>query len=91
MNPAPTAARIAKARKRIAATDAGDLARLRTKLWGLLERVENVIACEGVTVDNIKLTYAFTQLGATFTKTVEVGELEARVAALEVKGDKHGA
>lgn len=83
-NPDPSKAREAKARKRLETTDPGDFQRLKGKLWALLDKMEETLAATGkITPENVRVVYAFTQVAATFAKIHEIGELEARVAALE--------
>ena len=82
MNPNPTKARLAKK----SARKPGNLQALQRKLWGAIVHAEEVL--EGASRDQdreltLKAIHALSQCGGQYAKLLEIGELEARVAALE--------
>ncbi|MBZ0160969.1 MAG: hypothetical protein K8G79_12695 [bacterium] len=77
LNPVP--GRLAKRAKRAS----GDVARLQTKLWQSVLQAESVMLKEGDDVLKLKAIHCLSQVAASFLKCVEVGELEARLEALE--------
>jgi hypothetical protein len=79
LNPVP--GRLAKRAKRAT----GDIARLQTKLWQAILRAEVVMETGGDDYLALKAAHCLAQVAACFLKAVEVGELEARLEALETK------
>ena len=63
---------------------AGDVAALRAVLWKFITRLQQHIE-EQPTIDAevLRAGHALIQAGGLFLKSVEVGELEARIARLE--------
>lgn len=83
-NPNPYQARQGRARKRQDA--AGSVEDLQAALWRAIDRLnESLKSKKGADVDDAALRrmHALCQLGGVYLKVVEVGELEARIAALE--------
>ena len=86
-NPSPHKARIAKKRK----GKPGDMPRLLRVVWSALLEAERVM--ESTDSDNPELTlkavHAVSQCAGQYAKLLEVGELEARIVALEVQAQEH--
>jgi len=88
-NPNPTAARQARKRKRRGKP--GSIEDARALLWRALERAGELLEAETVEdgvsrPDNhtaLRAIHAISQGAAAYARIVEVGELEARLAALE--------
>ncbi|WP_424951021.1 hypothetical protein [Deinococcus sp.] len=89
-NPNPTTARQAKKRKR--RSKPGSIEDARALLWKALQRAGELLEAEtvkedgSVTPDNhtaLRAIDAISQGAAAYARIVEVGELEARIAALE--------
>jgi hypothetical protein len=78
-NPNPVKARLQKALKQ----KAGDLEALRQRTWGVLEVSYADVAAAETPDDRRRAILAFVQVAATYTRTYEVGELEARLKVLE--------
>jgi hypothetical protein len=78
-NPSPTQARLAKK----SARKPGDLRAIQRKLWGAVLHAEEVM--ERAVEDEVRLRaiHALSQACGQYAKLLEVGELEARLAALE--------
>jgi len=89
-NPNPTAAR--RARKAKAVSKLGDIQTLRERLWDTLERMQRHVAAtsEGdiLTPEAQAVLRLLPQIAGCYLKANEVGELEARIAALEAKHGK---
>lgn len=84
MNPSPHKARAARKRK----AKPGTVADLTALLWRAIDRLEAHLGtvADGEEIDTAelcKLTHAISQTAGTYLKALEVGELEARLAALE--------
>jgi hypothetical protein len=89
-NPDPSKARQAKKRKRRGKP--GSIEDARALLWRALERAGLLLGAEtvkedgSVTPDNhtaLRAIHAISQGAAAYARIVEVGELEARILALE--------
>jgi len=89
-NPNPTQARQAKRRKRRGKP--GSIEDARALLWRALERAGELLEAETVKEDGsmapdnhtaLRAIHAISQGAAAYARIVEVGELEARIAALE--------
>ena len=78
-NADPTKARQAKKRKR----KPGNLQAVAAKLWAALEAAEELLAEDDPHL-RLKAVHAVSQVAVSYTKVYEVGELEARLQALEV-------
>jgi len=92
-NPNPTPARQAKRRKRRGKP--GSIEDARALLWRALERAGELLEAETVKEDGstapdnhtaLRAIHAISQGAAAYARIVEVGELEARIAALEGEG-----
>lgn len=84
MNPSPHQAR--QARKRRA--EPGTVRQLQAVLWRAISHLEDHLntAADREQVDTgelVRLTHALSQAAGPYLKTLEVGELEARLTALE--------
>lgn len=77
LNPVP--GRLAKRAKR----HSGDVARLQGKLWQAILQAESVMLKEGDDLLKLKAIHCLSQTAASFLKCAEVGEIEARLEALE--------
>ena len=77
-NPSPHEARQAKKRKR----KPGNLQAVAVKLWAALEAAEELLAEEDPHL-RLKAVHAVSQVAGSYAKVYEVGELEARLQALE--------
>lgn len=86
-NPNPFKAR--QGRKRRQQEAAGSLADLQAALWRAIERLDASLTtgpggrARGVDDKALRRMHALCQLGGVYMKALEVGELEARIAALE--------
>lgn len=85
-NPNPHQARAAKRRKR----GAGSVQELQAVLWALVQQVRDDLEKRGADGEpalpfevRLKGVHALSQVSGTYLKATEVGELEARLAALE--------
>ena len=91
-NPNPAKARQAKKRKRRG--EPGSIEDARALLWKALQRAGELLNAETVEdgvsrPDNhtaLRAIHAISQGAAAYARIVEVGELEARLAALEAQG-----
>ena len=83
MNPNPTQARQAKRRRRRG--QPGTLEDARALLWRALTRAGDLLEEEDPLL-SLKAIHAVSQGAAAYARIVEVGELEARIAALEAAG-----
>ncbi|HEX9950444.1 MAG TPA: hypothetical protein VGB53_01635 [Rubricoccaceae bacterium] len=82
-NTAP--ARIKKAQNRRAAAAAtGTLDDVKLKLWTAIERVDGLMT-DADTQTVLKATHALVQACGAYTKVLEVGEIEARLAGVEAR------
>lgn len=79
-NADPTKARQAKKRKRLG--QMGTLDDARALLWKALERAADILESEDAVL-TLKAIHAVSQGAAVYARIVEVGELEARLTALE--------
>lgn len=79
MNPNPVEARKAKRAKR---RKGGSLEHARVLLWQALERAAELLNEDDPAL-SLKAVHAISQGASSFAKLVEVGEFEARLAALE--------
>ena len=82
-NTAP--ARMGKKKKaERAAERAGTLEEVRLKLWRCIGRVEEILVDEGADATvTLKAAHCLSQTASTYVRLTEVGELEARLTALE--------
>ena len=79
-NADPTKARQAKRRKKL--SQLGTLEDARALLWKALQRAGVILENEDDTL-SLKAIHAVSQGAAAYARIIEVGELEARLAALE--------
>lgn len=77
-NPNPHEARVARKRKR----KPRDLQAVAAKLWAALETAEELLGHEDDQM-KLKAVHAVSQVAGSYARVYEVGELEARIAALE--------
>lgn len=77
LNPVP--GRLAKRARRAA----GDVGRLQQKLWQSILQAETVMLKEADDALTLKAAHCLSQVAMTYLKTVEIGELEARIEELE--------
>lgn len=82
-NPNPTEARQAKRRK--SRSKPGSIEDARALLWKALQRAGDILE-DTDPVLSLKAIHAVSQGAAAYARIVEVGELEARLAALEGDG-----
>ena len=82
-NADPTKARQAKRHKKL--SQPGTLEDARALLWKALERAGTILDNED-DVLSLKAIHAISQGAAAYARIVEVGELEARLSALEGDG-----
>ena len=82
-NPNPTAARQGKRKKR--REQPGTLEDARALLWRALTRAGELLEEEDPVL-SLKAVHAVSQGAAAYARIVEVGEMEARLAALEAAG-----
>ena len=94
-NPNPMEARQAKRRKRRGKP--GSIEDARALLWRALQRAGELLEAETVKEDGssspdnhtaLRAIHAISQGAAAYARIVEVGELEARIAALEGTGSE---
>lgn len=87
-NADPAKARQARRTKRQAAAEtAGTVSDLRLKLWRALAVATDMLDDPGSdAASKLKALHALTQASGVYLKVVEVGELEARLNALEAQG-----
>lgn len=90
-NPNPHKARQARRRR----PKPGTVKQLTAVLWKAITRLEDHLndTAEGEEVDAAelcKLTHALSQSASTYLKAIEVGEIEARVEALEALQEQQG-
>jgi hypothetical protein len=78
-NPNPFHARMAKKRAR----KPGDLRALQRMLWRALLEAERVFLESDNDELSLKAVHALSQASGQYAKLLEIGELEARVVALE--------
>lgn len=65
---------------------AGDIAALRRSLWQIIDKLEvEISAARGFPARLIRHVHCLTQLSGVYIRACEVGELEARVTALEAE------
>ena len=83
-NPNPSAARQAKKRK--AHLQTGTLADAQAVLWRALVRAGELLENEDPAL-SLKAVHAVSQCAGSYAKVLEVGELEARLLALEGVGE----
>ena len=86
-NPNPTEARQAKRQKRRG--QPGTLEDARALLWKALQRAGTILENEDDAL-SLKAIHAVSQGAAAYARIIEVGELEARLAALESAGEDTG-
>jgi hypothetical protein len=79
-NPDPFKARLGRRRRR---RKVGDLAALQRKLWGAICEADGVIVGADADELRLKAIHALVQAGMAYAKILEIGEYEARLAALE--------
>jgi len=78
MNENPHQARTTRKKKR----KPGDLKALAGKVWSALETAEEVLSSDD-TAERLRACHALFQGATAYAKVLEVGELEARLEALE--------
>jgi hypothetical protein len=81
MNHNPLPARLAKKARR----KPGDLPALLKKLWGAVLHAETVMETAEDAELRLKAIHALSQCSGQYAKLLEIGELEARLAALEAQ------
>ena len=86
-NADPTKARQAKRRKKL--SQPGTLEDARALLWKALQRAGDILDTDDDTM-SLKAIHAISQGAAAYSRIVEVGELEARLSALEGDGGATG-
>ena len=86
-NPDPYEARKAKRQKR--REQPGNLEDARTLLWKALQRAAELLSTEDPQL-SLKAVHAVSQCAGSYAKILEVGEFEARLAALEALGEASG-
>lgn len=84
-NADPLKARIAQRRKR----KAGSLKDVSRMLWEALETARELLSEEDVQV-RLKAIHALSQTASSYARVYEVGELEARLEALEAAQEGPG-
>lgn len=77
-NPNPVAGRLARRAKR----GSGDVRQLQAKLWKCIGEAE-LVMLGGDSTEKLKAAHCLSQVAMTFLKTIEIGELESRLEALE--------
>jgi hypothetical protein len=78
-NPNPHRARLA----RKSARKPGDLRGLQRKLWGAILHCEDVLEAADTPELRLRAIHAMSQATGAYVRVLEVGELEARLTALE--------
>jgi hypothetical protein len=78
-NPNPVEARLARKRRR---TQAGTIRDLTRVLWRAIQRLDEHLADADRDLD-LKAVHALSQIAGAYTRAVEVGEIEARLEAVE--------
>lgn len=86
-HPDPLRARLAKKRRR----KAGTLAQLTVVVWHALLEAQAVLEEADEAELTLKAVHAVSQCAGQYAKLLEVGELEARIQALEQKAQQKGA
>jgi hypothetical protein len=76
----PVAGRLARRAKR----GSGDVRQLQAKLWKCIGEAE-LVMLGGDSTEKLKAAHCLSQVAMTYLKTIEIGELEARLEALEAK------
>jgi hypothetical protein len=87
MNPNPWHGRL----KRKSQRKPGDLHALQRKLWGAILHCEEILEAATLAEDDdkrLKAIHALSQCAGQYAKLLEIGELEARVQALEAERDR---
>jgi hypothetical protein len=79
-NPDPFKARLGRRRRR---RKVGDLAALQRKLWAAICEADDMIVGADADELRLKAIHALVQAGMAYAKILEIGEYEARLAALE--------
>ena len=87
-NPETLSARMAKKRRQ----RTGDLQAIRRKLWIAILHAEDTLEQAEESELRLKAVHALSQCCGQYSKLLEIGELEARLAALEerVQGRQNG-
>ena len=78
-NPDPYRARLMRKRRR----KTGDLHALQRKLWGAICEADDLIVLAVTDEVRLKAIHALVQAGMVYAKILEIGEHEARLAAIE--------
>jgi hypothetical protein len=78
-NPDPYRARLTRKRRR----KTGDLPALQRKLWGAICEADDLIVLAEADELRLKAIHALVQAGMAYAKLLEIGEHEARLAAIE--------
>ena len=86
-NPDPSAARVAKARKRARSKEknaAGDAEALRQVLWKYIQRLNDALNRDPeLTEATLKYGHALTQCSGVYLKAIEFADFANRLIALE--------
>ena len=82
-NPNPTAARRARARKRLNAIKIADLRDIQQGLSLVKEELLNRVYEDQTTEDICKLSSSFCRVAAEYTRIFQVVEIESRLVAIE--------
>jgi hypothetical protein len=86
-HPDPLRARLAKKRRR----RAGGLPQLTAILWKALLEAESVLQAAEEPALRLRAVHALSQCAGQYAKLLEIGELEARIQALEQGAQQQGA
>jgi HD superfamily phosphodiesterase len=81
MNPNPYAARLAQRRRR----KAGDLHDLCKALWQGIRDAETALEQATTVAERCSAVHALAAIGNSYAKVLQIGEYEARLAALEAQ------
>jgi hypothetical protein len=61
----------------------GDLPQLQLILWHALKRAQGILDASTEDDATLRVVHAISQVAGQYAKLLEIGELEARIAALE--------
>ena len=81
MNPSPHHARLAKKRAR----KPGNLAALTRVLWRAVLEAQEIMDHADVDEMKLRAIHAISQTSSAYAKLLEIGEFEARLAAVEAE------
>jgi hypothetical protein len=85
VNPSPHQARLGKKRTR----KPGNLAALQRLLWRALLTAEGILDAAAEPDMQLRAIHAISQASGQYSKLLEIGELESRIAALEAAQKGH--